>query len=88
MLLTYTTNLVAFSFSLNNKYLLCKTVRQFITRESKVLAISDGLNDFMMLKEADLSIGIRSREILQISNTCDIIVSKIPTDSRKHATLY
>ena len=28
-----------------------------------------------MLKEADLSIGIRSREILQVRNTCDIIVS-------------
>jgi magnesium-transporting ATPase (P-type) len=78
MLLTYTTNLVAFSFSPNNKYLLCKTVKQFITRDSKVLAIGDGLNDFMMLKEADLSIGIRSREILQVSNTCDIIVSKFP----------
>ena len=29
----------------------------------------------MMLKEADLSIGIRSKEILQFSNCCDIIVS-------------
>jgi len=40
------------------------------------LAIGDGLNDFMMLKEADLSIGIYSREIFQVRNTCDIIVTK------------
>jgi phospholipid-translocating P-type ATPase (flippase) len=78
MLLTYTTNLVAYSFSPNNKFQLCKTVKQFIAGSSKVLAIGDGLNDFMMLKEADLSIGIRSREILQVRNTCDIIVSKFP----------
>jgi magnesium-transporting ATPase (P-type) len=78
ILLTYTTSLIAYSFSPNNKYLLCKTVKQFIAGNSKVLAIGDGLNDFMMLKEADLSIGIRSREILQVRNTCDIIVSKFP----------
>jgi len=51
-------------------------LRQFVTKNSKVMAIGDGLNDFMMLKEADLSIGIFSKEILQVRNTCDIIVTK------------
>jgi magnesium-transporting ATPase (P-type)/class 3 adenylate cyclase len=77
-LLSYTNHLFAYSFTPLNKYLLCRTVKKFITKNSKVLAIGDGLNDFMMLKEADLSIGIRSREILQVRNTCDVIVSKFP----------
>lgn len=78
-LLSYTTSLFAYSFSSENKYFLCKTVKKFLTKNStnsKVLAVGDGLNDFMMLKEADLSIGILSREILQVRNTCDIIVSR------------
>jgi len=77
-LLSYTTSLFAYSFSPQNKYMLCRTVKNFLTKisNSKVLAVGDGLNDFMMLKEADLSIGIRSKEILQVRNTCDIIVSK------------
>jgi len=77
-LLSYTTNLFAYSFSPQNKYMLCRTVKNFLTNNSnsKVLAVGDGLNDFMMLKEADLSIGIRSKEILQVRNTCDIIVSR------------
>ena len=28
-----------------------------------------------MLRETDLSVGILSREILQVRNTCDVIVS-------------
>lgn len=77
-LLSYTTSLFAYSFSPENKYMLCRTVKNFLTKisNSKVLAVGDGLNDFMMLKEADLSIGIRSKEILQVRNTCDIIVSR------------
>lgn len=74
--LSYVTNLLAYEFSVNHKYQLCKLVKQFVTMNSKVLAIGDGLNDFMMLKEADLSIGIYSNEILQVKNTCDIIVTK------------
>mgnify|MGYP001571969549 CR=1 FL=1 len=76
ILLSYATSLFAFEFNVNNKYQLCKIVKQFVTMNSKVLAIGDGLNDFMMLKEADLSIGIFSKEILQVKNTCDVIVSK------------
>jgi phospholipid-translocating ATPase len=77
-LLSYATNLFAYSFNSTNKFMLCQTVKKFVTKNSKVLAIGDGLNDFMMLKEADLSIGIRSWEILQVRNTCDVIVSKFP----------
>jgi len=51
-------------------------LRRFVTKNSKVLAIGDGLNDFMMLKEADVSVGILSNEILQVRNTCDIIVTR------------
>ena len=51
-------------------------IRNYCSKNSKVLAVGDGFNDFTMLKEADLSIGIRSREILQVRNTCDVIVSK------------
>jgi phospholipid-translocating ATPase len=77
-LLSYTTKLFAYKFSPYNKYLLCKTVKMYLTKpsNSKVLAVGDGVNDFMMLKEADLSVGIRSKEILQVKNTCDVIVSK------------
>jgi magnesium-transporting ATPase (P-type) len=77
-LLSYTTKLFAYKFSPYNKYLLCKTVKMYLTKpsNSRVLAVGDGVNDFMMLKEADLSVGIRSKEILQVKNTCDVIVSK------------
>ena len=51
-------------------------LKQFVTKNSKVMAIGDGLNDFMMLKEADLRVGILSKEILQVRNTCDVIVTK------------
>lgn len=77
-LLAYTTSLFAYSFSPNNKFLLCQTLKKFVTKNAKVLAIGDGLNDFMMLKEADVSVGIRSKEILQVRNSCDIIVCKFP----------
>lgn len=76
ILLSYATSLFGYEFNVNNKYQLCKIVKNFITVNSKVLAIGDGLNDFMMLKEADLSVGIFSKEILQVRNTCDVIVSK------------
>ena len=77
-LLSYCTNLLAYNFSASNKYHLCKMIKYYSSKNSKVLAIGDGFNDFMMLKEADLSIGILSREIMQVTNTCDIIVSKFP----------
>jgi magnesium-transporting ATPase (P-type) len=51
-------------------------IKMYCSKNSKVLAVGDGFNDFTMLKEADLSIGIRSREILQVRNTCDVIVSR------------
>ena len=75
-LLSYCTSLLAYQFTPNNKYILCQMIRQYCSKNSKVLAVGDGFNDFTMLKEADLSIGIRSREILQVRNTCDVIVSK------------
>ena len=75
-LLSYCTSLLAYQFTPNNKYVLCQMIRNYCSKNSKVLAVGDGFNDFTMLKEADLSIGIRSREILQVRNTCDIIVSK------------
>ena len=78
LLLIYTSNFFGSSFSPHNKYLLTKMMKKFLAKNCKILAIGDGLNDLMMLKEADLSIGIRSREILQVKNTCDIIVSKFP----------
>ena len=77
-LLSYTPCLLAYSFTPDNKFRLCQIVKNFLTKNSKVLAIGDGLNDFMMLKEADLSVGIRSKEILQVRNCCDVIVSKFP----------
>ena len=75
-LLSYCTSLLAYNFTPNNKYVLCQMIKKYVSKNSKVLAVGDGFNDFMMLKEADLSIGIRSREILQVRNTCDVIVSK------------
>ena len=75
-LLSYCTSLLAYQFTPNNKYVLCQMIRNYCSKNSKVLAVGDGFNDFTMLKEADLSIGIRSREILQVRNTCDVIVSK------------
>ena len=75
-LLSYCTSLLAYQFSSNNKFVLCHMLRTFCSKNSKVLAIGDGFNDFTMLKEADLSVGIRSREILQVRNTCDVIVSR------------
>lgn len=78
ILLSYTKGFFGYSFSPNNKYRFTKIMQDYVTHNSKLLAIGDGLNDLMMLKEADLSIGIRSREILQVRNTCDIIVSTFP----------
>ena len=75
-LLSYCTSLLAYQFTPNNKYVLCQMIRNYCSKNSKVLAVGDGFNDFTMLKEADLSIGIRSREILQVRNTCDVIVSR------------
>lgn len=77
-LLAYTSNLFGYSFTPNNKFKLCQTLKQFVTKNSKVLAIGDGLNDFMMLLEADVSVGIRSKEILQVKTSCDVIVNKFP----------
>lgn len=76
LLLIYTNNLFGSGFTPKNKYALTRILRKFICHNCKVLAIGDGLNDVMMLKEADLSIGIRSREILQVKNTCDLIISQ------------
>lgn len=76
LLLIYTENLFGSGFTPLDKYNLTKMMKKFVCHNCKVLAIGDGLNDVMMLKEADLSIGIRSREILQVKNTCDLIVSK------------
>lgn len=75
ILLSYTKGFFGYNFSPNDKFRLTKVMQDYVTHNSKLLAIGDGLNDLMMLKEADLSIGIRSREILQVKNTCDIIVS-------------
>ena len=74
--MSYASSLFAYGFNINHKYQLCKILKNYVTLNSKVLAIGDGLNDFMMLKEADLSVGIYSREILQVRNTCDVIVTK------------
>lgn len=78
ILLAYTRGFFGYSFSPNNKYRFTKIMQDYVIHNSKLLAIGDGLNDLMMLKEADLSIGIRSREILQVRNTCDVIVSSFP----------
>lgn len=78
ILLGHTKQFMGYSFSPINKYKLTKIMQDYIVHNSKLLAIGDGLNDLMMLKEANLSIGIRSKEILQIRNTCDIIVTKFP----------
>lgn len=75
LLLLYTENFFGSGFSPLDKYNLAKIMKKFICHKNKLLAIGDGLNDVMMLKEADLSIGIRSKEILQVRNTCDVIVS-------------
>lgn len=76
ILLLYTNNLFASGFTPLDKYNLAKIMKKFLCNNCKLLAIGDGLNDVMMLKEADISIGIRSKEILQVKNTCDAIVSK------------
>ena len=76
LLLIYTGNLFASGFTAKNKYQLVSMMKKYLCHNCKVLAIGDGLNDVMMLKEADLSIGIRSREILQVKNTCDLIISQ------------
>ena len=74
-LLSYCTNLLAYKFSPNNKLILCQMIKNYCIKNSRLLAIGDGFNDFSMLREADLSIGIDSKEILQLRNTCDAIVS-------------
>ena len=74
-LLSYCTSLLAYQFSPNNKFVLCQMIKNYCSKNSQLLAVGDGFNDFSMLKEADLSIGILSREILQVRNTCDVIVN-------------
>ena len=74
-LLSFCTNLLAYQFSPNNKFVLCQMIKNYCSKNSRLLAVGDGFNDFSMLREADLSIGILSREILQVRNTCDVIVS-------------
>ena len=74
-LLSYCTYLLAYKFSPNNKLVLCQMIKNFCSKNSRLLAIGDGFNDFSMLREADLSIGIISKEILQVRNTCDVIIS-------------
>ena len=74
-LLSYCTYLLAYQFSPNNKLVLCQMIKNYCSKNSRLLAVGDGFNDFSMLREADLSIGILSREILQVRNTCDVIVS-------------
>ena len=74
-LLTYCTNLLAYKFTPNNKFILCQMIKNYCTKNSRLLAVGDCFNDFSMLREADLSIGIVSKEILQLRNTCAAIVS-------------
>ena len=74
-LLTYSSYLLGYNFSPNNKLVLCKMIKDYSSKNSRLLAIGDGFNDFSMLREADLSIGIISKEILQVRNACDVIVS-------------
>ena len=74
-LLSFCTSLLAYQFSPNNKFVLCQMIKNYCSKNSRLLAVGDGFNDFSMLRESDLSIGIRSREILQVRNTCDVIVS-------------
>ena len=74
-LLSYCTYLLAYQFSPNNKLVLCQMIKNYCSKNSRLLAVGDGFNDFSMLREADLSVGILSREILQVRNTCDVIVS-------------
>ena len=74
-LLSYCTYLLGYDFSPNNKLVLCQMIKNYSSKNSRLLATGDGFNDFSMLREADLSVGILSREILQVRNTCDVIVS-------------
>ena len=74
-LLSYCTSLLAYQFSPNNKFVLCQMIKNYCAKNSRLLAVGDGFNDFSMLRDADLSVGILSREILQVRNTCDVIVS-------------
>ena len=74
-LLSYCTSLLAYQFSPNNKFVLCQMIKNYCSKNSRLLAVGDGFNDFSMLRDADLSVGILSREILQVRNTCDVIVS-------------
>lgn len=76
VLLSYTKCLFGYSFSPINKSLLVRIMQNYILNNSSLLAIGDGLNDSMMLKEANFSIGIKSKEVIQLRNTCDIIVYK------------
>ena len=74
-LLSFCTYLCAYKFSPNNKLVLCQMIKNYCAKNSRLLAIGDGFNDFSMLREADLSIGIFTKEILQVRNTCDALVS-------------
>ncbi len=49
--------------------------KNYCSKNSRLLAVRDGFNGFSMLREADLSIGIISKEILQVRNACDALVS-------------
>lgn len=76
ILLAYTSRVFGYSFCSHSKYKFTKIMQEYVCKNSKLLAIGDGLNDTMMLREANLSIGIRSKEVLQLRNNCDIIVNK------------
>lgn len=75
LLLIHIKYLFGSNFSAKNKSDLAIIMKKFLCKKCKLLAIGDGLNDVMMLKESDLAIGIRSREILQLKGVCDLIVS-------------
>lgn len=75
-LLSYCKNLFAYGFTPQNKLMLCKLMKKYIIKNSKILAIGSGFNDYSMMKEADLSIGINSNEIIQMKNICDVVVHK------------
>ena len=74
-LISYCKNLFAYGFSPYNKAQLCKAMKQYIAKNSNILAVCDGFNDYPLMKEADLSIGINSYEISQMKNICDVIMN-------------
>ena len=44
------------------------------TNSRLFVVVGDGFNDFPMQKDADLPVGILSPEILQVRNTCNVMV--------------